>query len=333
VTSNLFYRNPYAYSCEGCDQTDYNLIWPYDCQLDEFAEVHGTYAVDPVLLEPDEHVYRPAPGSVACTAGQGPSHVGAYPCTDATGCWDPDEDGYGRPASAACAHPEEDCDNADPAVFPGAAETCNGVDDDCNGLRDEDCADPEPVLSLAFDGTVEDASPNALPAAWSVEPGSYGTGHTGEAASFGGGQSPFVVVPENEKLGGMGLLTVSLWAKKNSATGGVLFLKHVCYTLSVGADSINGYVNTDAGQAGLTVQSGAPIDDTEWHHYVVTYDSRTGTARLLVDGAELATATTSGTVRYEPCDPRELNVGRDPWGDTFDGLIDELMVYDAVVEG
>jgi hypothetical protein len=30
-----------------------------------------------------------------------------------------------------------DCDDADGAVFPGATEIANGVDDDCNGLIDD----------------------------------------------------------------------------------------------------------------------------------------------------------------------------------------------------
>ena len=34
----------------------------------------------------------------------------------------------------------EDCDDADPDVFPGADERCNGVDDDCDGEVDEDDA-------------------------------------------------------------------------------------------------------------------------------------------------------------------------------------------------
>ncbi|MCB9780516.1 MAG: putative metal-binding motif-containing protein [Alphaproteobacteria bacterium] len=45
-----------------------------------------------------------------------------------------DADGDGSPAG-------EDCDDDDPAVFPGAEERCNGADDDCDGDIDEGAAD------------------------------------------------------------------------------------------------------------------------------------------------------------------------------------------------
>ncbi len=51
---------------------------------------------------------------------------------------DPDADTDGYPASL-------DCDDTNAAVYPGAAEVCNGVDDDCDGLADEDLpTDPLP---------------------------------------------------------------------------------------------------------------------------------------------------------------------------------------------
>jgi hypothetical protein len=36
---------------------------------------------------------------------------------------------------------EDDCDDGDPAVYPGAAEHCDGADEDCDGAVDEDATD------------------------------------------------------------------------------------------------------------------------------------------------------------------------------------------------
>jgi large repetitive protein len=68
--------------------------------------------------------------------------------TDAqSGVFWPDEDGDGYGATSdtfSCQSAEgfvedtSDCDDGDPDVHPGAAETCNSADDDCDGERDED---------------------------------------------------------------------------------------------------------------------------------------------------------------------------------------------------
>jgi hypothetical protein len=71
---------------------------------------------------------------------------------------DLDGDGYGDPGegSEACALPSghsgdgSDCDDADGAVHPGAAERCNGVDDDCDGTVDP--ADSTDALGWYLDG-------------------------------------------------------------------------------------------------------------------------------------------------------------------------------------
>jgi len=66
--------------------------------------------------------------------------------TDAATFWaDVDGDGYGDPTSTstACEVPEgsvdnsDDCDDGDAAVFPGAEEACDGVDNDCDEAVDE----------------------------------------------------------------------------------------------------------------------------------------------------------------------------------------------------
>ncbi|MEL6341840.1 MAG: MopE-related protein [Myxococcota bacterium] len=64
---------------------------------------------------------------------------------------DADVDSFGDASAAieACAAPEgyvadsADCDDADGAVFPGAAERCNSLDDDCDGVTDNDLPDDD----------------------------------------------------------------------------------------------------------------------------------------------------------------------------------------------
>jgi large repetitive protein len=65
--------------------------------------------------------------------------------------YDLDSDGYGDPINSvdSCSQlnstvlDDTDCDDTDPAVNPAASEICNGIDDDCNTLIDED----DPALS------------------------------------------------------------------------------------------------------------------------------------------------------------------------------------------
>jgi hypothetical protein len=76
---------------------------------------------------------------------------------------DADSDGY---VSADCGGP--DCDDLNPNVHPGAAEVCDGVDNDCDGVLDPgdtvdadgdgapDCVDCAPEDPSIFPGNAED---------------------------------------------------------------------------------------------------------------------------------------------------------------------------------
>ncbi|MBI5491196.1 MAG: right-handed parallel beta-helix repeat-containing protein [Deltaproteobacteria bacterium] len=332
ITSNIFYENPHAYGCDGCP-ADWNLVWPYDCFFDPFPEAHGLHGVDPLFVDPVDHDFQPLPGSPACGGGEGGTQMGALPCDPVAGCTDHDGDGYGRPA-AACVHPEQDCDDEDDEASPGLAEICDGKDNDCDGLTEEDCAEPlSPyVLDLELDGDIADSSGNGLWTEWEGGTGTFVEGHDGgQALALGGGEGPHVLVADDARLRGMGMLTISVWARKNAADGGgVILLKHVYYMLGVRGDSVDAYVQTPDGGIDLDVYHYAAVNDTAWHHYEITYDSRTGQARLLVDDVEASSGTGSGFIRDEPCDPRDVSVGDDPWGDTFDGAIDEVRISDWV---
>ncbi len=79
----------------------------------------------------------PCPDGTECQAVDEEGRDGALQCLPAAGqcvgCIDMDRDGYG--SGDRCMGP--DCDDANPAIHPGAEEQCNGADDDCNDVVDE----------------------------------------------------------------------------------------------------------------------------------------------------------------------------------------------------
>ena len=126
-------------SCGGdCDDTDPALNLD-DVDGDGFSTCDDdcdplNHAVHPGATELCNDVDDDCDGEV----DEGLATQGWYP--------DADGDGYGdatAPPLVDCVVPpghvtdHSDCDDADPAVNPGAAEVCNGMDDDCDGVVDE----------------------------------------------------------------------------------------------------------------------------------------------------------------------------------------------------
>jgi hypothetical protein len=86
-------------------------------------------------------------------------------CLHPDAALDLDRDGHAAPLpgkvageAGACG---DDCDDRNPAAFPGGGEVCDGADNDCNGVIDEICTlTPSGEAVLVSDTTV--AQPSAL---------------------------------------------------------------------------------------------------------------------------------------------------------------------------
>jgi hypothetical protein len=92
-------------------------------------------------------------------------------------CSDMDGDGYGRPGDATCpSGSDEDCNDRDPATYPGAPERCEGYDNNCSGFIDDDPACDNACSIFVREGADVQVS---------VDPGSRYPSSTWTGSEFG----------------------------------------------------------------------------------------------------------------------------------------------------
>ena len=162
-------------NCDGSDNDDNALgcaDWYTDDDLDAFGagapicrcEAAGVYiALNDTDCDDADATSFPGGVEVCDGADNDCDQVVDNGATDATNWYaDSDGDGFGDPAQTpltACqgsgsltADNQDDCNDSDNAVFPGADEYCNGVDDDCDTFTDEDDAVDATPWFLDADG-------------------------------------------------------------------------------------------------------------------------------------------------------------------------------------
>ena len=149
------------------------------------------------------------------------------------------------------------------------------------------------------------------------------TGHSGKGLAFDGTASgPFLNVPYRYQLDGMSQLTLAFWAKSNLTTGGGTVLhKHIGYWAQLANGVFSGYL---FNAAGTRFDYSAPVpQDTNWHHFAMAFDG--SNVRLYVDGNLVATQPFTNGISIHS--DRDLLVGKDPWGNAFNGTLDEVRIY------
>ena len=270
----------------------------------------------------------------------------------------PDADGDGFESIEAGG---EDCDDSEASVYPGAAEVCDQIDQDCDGdLVEEfenldgdafaDCDDPDPCVA-----------PSTALVSW--YPGDNMTDIMGGVALDQGVSSvPGLVgrawdLRETEEglynYNSDAWLTsdswsTEMWIQTESQEEAYLVLHAACFGKCVGGENAGSVVgltlnadgapmllarDADAGvenQADMLTGTVA-INDGQWHHLAGVVDSASGTLSLYVDGVA---AGSMSTVHNDldgfgniPGYVEPFFIGNSAEGDGYLTLIDEFSIY------
>ncbi len=160
-------------------------------------------------------------------------------CDDADAALNPlDGDGDGF---SPC---ESDCDDNDPFTYPGAPELCNGADDDCDGLFDEDCVSCDlevPADQTTINGALGVATNDVTIC---VAPGVYS-----ELVNFQG---------LGVTLLGLGGYTATVLQGGGSAGPVVTFDSNETSTSALKGFTVTGGTGIDYG-AGVRIDGAAPV--------------------------------------------------------------------------
>ena len=195
-----------------------------------------------------------------------------------------------------------------------------------------------PVAAYSFDegagATVHDASPQGndgttRDTSWSS------AGKSGGALAFNGSSS-WVTVPDAPSLDLTKGFTLEAWVKPatdlGSAWATILFkeqLNDPVYGLYANSDTASpaGVMSVPSGTA--AVRGLAPLPADVWSFVAVSWDG--GTLRLFVNGIKVSIHSVSGTL---PISSGPLRVGGNGVrGEWFDGLIDDVRIYNQSISG
>ncbi len=113
---------------------------------------------------------------------------------------------------------------------------------------------------------------------------------------------------------------VADFRKDNMSDWGDLFWFSNSFTMSIRNDALIASYGSDTGIHWINERF-LPIDNTDWHRVVMTFDGVEKTASLYLDGEHIKTINNVGTSQIGVND--KLYIGS-PYGQSFDGLVDNF---------
>ena len=167
-------------------------------------------------------------------------------------------------------------------------------------------------------------------------------GRFGGAFDFDGEDNKYINVPDNaadDPLDITDEITIEFWIDPDSfgSEEDILF-KDASYTVQLGTsspfDSIRWGVNISDSFRYLTTPTGI-LNSGTFQHIAVTYNISSRVQRIYVQGREITSTTLSGLSDYNiSTNNNDILIGSDgsaPNSDTFDGRIDQVIIYNRTL--
>jgi hypothetical protein len=157
------------------------------------------------------------------------------------------------------------------------------------------------------------------------------SGKYGSALSFNGTNS-WVTVADANSLDLTSALTLEAWGRPSSLSGWRAVLvkeqpSELCYSLYANSDTAAPVGDLYIGGAEQILHGTSAVPLNTWTHLALTYDG--ATMRLYVNGTQVSSQARTGNVATSA---NALRIGGDSvWGEYFNGLIDEVRVYNRAL--
>jgi len=187
----------------------------------------------------------------------------------------------------------------------------------------------EVLLAMSFEDNLNDDSPYNHGASWQKGE-SFASGFNGQGIELEplGRQDSNGISLDREQVfafAGLSNLHISVKANKNNDDKVYeIFRFHVVYDLSLQpGNKVVFRVWDQDGQVSV-FKGQSPVPVGQWGHYEVDWDG--STMRLLVNGAEVLSESWQRQNIRERSSYNAPVIGRNPWGNAFDGKIDELII-------
>ena len=189
-----------------------------------------------------------------------------------------------------------------------------------------------PVAEWKFDegsgSTVADSSGNNNTGTWNGIGDRWTIGKFGKAGVFNGSDDKLAVTSHSSLNPSQ--VTVCAWAKREGAGGGESYqyiaAKHTYdskgYALILQNENTTVKWRATTSGVGNGNDLTADVTTTNWNYYCDSHDGTT--SRLYVNGQLVGSANNT----YTPPTTETFNIGADDTNGYFDGLIDDVRIYD-----